>query len=464
MKKLLLSLLFISALANAQSISIVSIPTEVKQGDTFNVTFEYTATVAGMYELQFIPMNADGQPVWGQGNKAFLNGAISTNATATQVTVAVTIPNDITLSADLPSPAVGWGLFGKITDGSADVAYLSPYPAVNVVAANGGGETATGTIAMVDFPTEVAQGATFNVTIEYTSNVTGTYELQFIPMNADGQPVWELGNKAFASDAIAVNASATQVTVPLTIPSDITLSTNLESPAVAWGIFGKIANDSGDIAYLSPYPTVNVVESAAVTAMGTISIVNFPTEVAQGATFDVTFEYTSNVTGMYELQFIPMNADGQPVWEQGSKAFASEAIAISASAAQVTVSMTIPGDITLSANLESPAVAWGLFGKTTDGTNDVAYLSPYPQTNVVATLSLRNNVFDTNTIFYNSSRKTLEINIENINAKSLQIYDFTGKNVMAIQNANLSSSIDVSSLSNGIYIVRSESKFFKFVK
>ena len=462
MKKLLLSLFFITAFVNAQSISIVTIPTEVKQGDTFDVTFEYTATSAGMYELQFIPMNSEGQPVWELGNKAFVSNAISINASATQVTVPITIPNDITISADLTSPAVAWGLFGKITDGSADVAYLSPYPTVNVVASGGGeGEAAAGTIAVVNIPTEVAKGATFDVTFEYTSNVTGVYELQFIPMNSEGQPVWELGNKAFVSNAISVNATATQVTVPITIPDDITISADLTSPAVAWGLFGKIANDSGDIAYLSPYPQVNVVGESTTTPSGTIAIVNFPSVIAKGSTFDVTFEYTSNVTGMYELQFIPMNSEGQPVWDLGNKAFVSNEISVNASATQVTVPMTIPDDITLTADLTSPAVAWGLFGKIVNDSGDIAYLSPYPQANVVATLSLRNNVFDSKTIFYNSSQKTLEINIEKIDAKTLEIFDITGKNVM---NIKINSSIDVSSLSDGMYIVRSKFKHFKFIK
>jgi hypothetical protein len=464
MKKLLLSLFFITAFVNAQSISIVTIPTEVKQGDTFNVTFEYTANKAGMYELQFIPLNSEGQPVWAQGNKAFLNGAISVSESATQVTVPITIPNDITLSADLSSPAVGWGLFGKITDGSIDVAYLSPYPTVNVVTSGGSTATPSGTITMVNIPTEVAKGATFDVTFEYTSNVTGVYELQFIPMNSEGQPVWALENKAFVSNAISINATATQVTVSITIPDDITLTADLANPAIAWGLFGKIANDSGDIAYLSPYPQVNVVGVSTTTPSGTISIVNFPSTVAKGSTFDVIFEYTSNVTGMYELQFIPMNSEGQPVWNLGNKAFVSDEISVNATATQVTVAITIPDDITLTADLTSPAVAWGLFGKTTDGNADVAYLSPYPQTNVVATLALRNNIFDSKTIFYNSSHKTLEINIEKIDAKSLEIYDVTGKNVMNIKNATINSSIDVSSLSSGIYIVRSKLKHFKFIK
>jgi hypothetical protein len=340
MRKFLLLFLFITALANAQSISIVSIPTEVKQGDTFNVTFEYTATVAGMYELQFIPMNADGQPVWAQPNKAFLNGAISVNATATPVTVSITLPSDITLPADLPSPAVGWGLFGKITDGSADVAYLSPYPTVNVVGNSGSGEVSTGSMTVTNFPTEVARGSTFSATFEYTANFVGVYELQFIPMNADGQPVWSLGNKAFISNPISVNATATPVTVDITIPEDTALSTELESPAVAWGLFAKIADSNGD----------------------------------------------------------------------------------------------------------------------------VAYASPYPQTTVSAVLSTDNVVFDTKTLFYNSIKNSLEINTNNIDAKTLQIYNIRGQVVMNIKDITKTASVDVSFLTSGVYIVRSKSKYLKFIK
>jgi membrane-bound inhibitor of C-type lysozyme len=340
MKKILLLFLFITALTNAQTISIVSIPTEVKQGDTFDVTFEYTATVDGMYELQFIPMGDDGQPVWSQPNVAFLNGPISVNATATPITVSISLPNDIALPGDLPSPAVGWGLFGKITDGSADVAYLSPYPAVNVVANSGTGEVSTGTISVTSFPTEVARGSTFSATFEYTANFVGTYELQFIPMGTDGQPVWSLGNKAFVSNPIAVNESATSVTVDITIPDDIALSSELESPAVAWGLFAKIADSNGD----------------------------------------------------------------------------------------------------------------------------VAYAAPYPQTTVSAVLSTKDIVFDTKTLFYNSNTKSLEINTNKINAKSLQIYNIRGQLVMNVKDASKTSSLDVSSLTSGVYFVRSKSKYLKFLK
>ncbi|WP_299059147.1 T9SS type A sorting domain-containing protein [uncultured Polaribacter sp.] len=477
MKKLLLLFLFFTAFANAQSgsISIVSIPTEANPGQTFDVTFEYTSDVVGTYELQFVPLGADDQPIWGQ-NVTYTNEPTAINETAAQVTVSITLPEDITLTADLTSPAVSWGLFGKIAGSAGDIAYLGPYPKVNVIAAgsgggNGGGEVVTpaGTIAFTTLPTDLAKGATFDVTFEYTSNVTGVYELQFIPMGEDGQPVWSMENKAFASAPIAVNETATPVTVSMSIPDDITLTTDLASPAVAWGLFGKIANSSGDIAYAPSYPLVNVTETGSgggevVNPAGTISILSFPTELAKGATFDVTFEYTSNVTGVYELQFIPMGEDGQPVWSMENKAFASAPIAVNETATPITVSMSIPDDITLTADLESPAVAWGLFGKITDGTNDIEYISPYPQANVVATLSLKNNVFDANTIFYNSTAKTLEINTENMEAKSLQIYNISGKNVLNISNAKNSSRIDVSSLAKGIYIVKSEAKYFKFLK
>lgn len=322
---------------------------------------------------------------------------------------------------------------------------------------------AQNSISIVSIPTEVNQGATFDVVFEYTSDAVGTYELQFIPMNADGQPVWDMGNVAFVSEPIAVNATATQVTASVTIPSDITLTTNLTSPAVAWGLFAKLTGNSET--FLSPYPTVNVIAGEVVTdPTGTIAIADFPTEVARGSTFDITFEYTANFVGTYELQLIPMGDDGQPVWSMSNAFFASDAIAVNADATQVTVPITIPDDITLSTGLEAPAVAWGLFGKLADSNGDVAYLSPYPQTTVSATLSVRNNVFDTKTIFYNSSLNSLEINTNKIEAKTLQIYSITGKMVMNIKDAKLSSSVDVSSLSKGIYFVRSESKFLKFIK
>jgi len=322
---------------------------------------------------------------------------------------------------------------------------------------------AQNSITIVSIPTEVEQGATFDVTFEYTSDAVGTYELQFYPMDADGQPVWSMGNQAYVSGEIAVNATAAQVTASVTIPGGITLTADLTAPAVSWGVFGKIASSSE--VYLSSYPTVNVVagQTSGEASAGTISMVSFPTEVAKGSTFNVTFEYTSNFVGNYELQFIPMTSEGQPVWGQ-DKAFASDAIAVNASATQVTVPITLPDDITLSVDLASPAVAWGLFGKIADANADVAYLSPYPQTNVVTTLSVINYIFDKTTIFYNSSKNTLEVNLDKITAKSLQIYDMTGKMIMDIKDAKITSSIDVSSLSEGMYIVRSESKFLKFLK
>lgn len=326
---------------------------------------------------------------------------------------------------------------------------------------------AQNSITIKSIPEEVTPGETINVIFEYTSATTGGYELQVIPLNADGQPVWG-ENRTFNNGAIGVNATATEVSVSITIPENITLTADLQSPSVSWGLFGKITDGSSDTAYLSPYPTINIVASgsgggSSENSVGTISIVNFPSEVAKGTTIDVTFEYTSNFDGTYELQFIPMNADGQPVWGQ-DKAFSSDKITVNATATPITVSMAIPDDTTLSANLQSPAVAWGLFGKLADANGDVAYLSPYPQTNVVATLGIRNNIFDTNTIFYNSSFKTLEINTQNIDAKNLYIYNVTGKRVMTITDVNTKPSISVSSLASGMYIVRSESKYFRFIK
>lgn len=322
---------------------------------------------------------------------------------------------------------------------------------------------AQNSISIVTIPTEVNQGATFDITFEYTSATAGMYELQFIPMNAEGQPVWSMGNAFFVSNPISATAAATSVTASITLPADIALTSTLTSPAVAWGVFGKITDGTADTAYLSPYPLVSVIagETSGEASAGSIAITNFPSEVSLGSTFDVTFEYTSNFVGTYELQFMPMDADGQPVWSLGNSFFASAPIAINATATQITVPVTIPNDIALSSNLESPAVAWGLFGKIADDKADVAYLSPYPQTSVVATLGVRNTIFDSKTIFYNSSQNTLEINLDKITATSLQIYDLTGKIVL---ESEVNSSIDVSSLSSGIYIVKSQNKFLKFIK
>jgi len=323
---------------------------------------------------------------------------------------------------------------------------------------------AQNSISIVAIPPQTTQGATFDLVFEYTSETSGNYEIQLMPLNAEGQPVWSMPNSFYASAAIPATSTASQITLPIVVPASITLAANLASPAVAWGIFGKLTDGSADTAYLATYPTIVINPSSTEAPAATIAIVNFPSEVAQGSTFDVTFEYTSNFVGVYEIQFIPIGADGQPVWAMGNSFFASDAIAVNATATAVTVPVTIPGDIALSANLESPAVAWGLFGKIANDSEDVAYLSPYPQTSVVATLNTNDNIFDTKTLFYNSRQNTLEINLNNISAKALQIYDVTGKVVMDIKDANVTSSVDVSSLSNGMYIVRSESKYLKFVK
>lgn len=323
---------------------------------------------------------------------------------------------------------------------------------------------AQNSISTVAIPPQAQQGGTFDFVFKYTSETAGKYEIQLMPLGEDGQPVWSMPNAFYSSEAIAAASTATEVTVSVKVPASITLPENLSAPAVAWGIFGKLTDGSADTAFLPSYPKINIVGNGTEAPAATIAIVNFPTEVAQGSTFDVTFEYTSNFVGVYEIQFVPIGADGQPVWAMGNSFFASEAIAVNATATAVTVPVSIPNDITLSANLESPAVAWGLFGKIANDSEDVAYLSPYPQTSVVATLNTNDNIFDTKTLFYNSRQNTLEINLNNISAKALQIYDVTGKVVMDIKDANVTSSVDVSSLSNGMYIVRSESKYLKFVK
>lgn len=326
---------------------------------------------------------------------------------------------------------------------------------------------AQNTISIKSMPQQAAPGETITVVFEYTSATAGGYELQIIPLKDDGQPVWG-ENKTFNNGAISVNGTATEVSVSITIPEDITLSADLQSPAVSWGLFGKLSDGSSDTAYLSPYPTITIANGdngggSNVTPAGSISIVTFPKEVARGSTIDVTFEYTSNVAGTYELQFISMNSEGQPVWGT-EKAFLSDAIAVNESATSVNVQITIPEDILLSSELQSPAVAWGLFGKLATSAGDFAYLSPYPQTTVSAVLNTKEVVFDANTLFYNSRNNLLEINTNKIDARSLQIFDMRGQLVMNIKDISNTSSIDVSFLTTGIYFVRSKSKYLKFLK
>ncbi len=72
--------------------------------------------------------------------------------------------------------------------------------------------------------------------------------------------------------------------------------------------------------------------------------------------------------------------------------------------------------------------------------------------------------FDSQEIFYNRISQTLEINKNLISSDSLQVFDITGKLVAGIQNTQQTNNISLSDLSKGMYIVRSDKKFLKFIR
>jgi hypothetical protein len=200
--------------------------------------------------------------------------------------------------------------------------------------------------------------------------------------------------------------------------------------------------------------------------------------VEEGTT--LSFEITYSADAVYSTQFQLFSSKGTPgnIFSLGGQTGLSPQntsfmTAVGSGQTQM-IDIVIPSAFPLSSTLVSPFKYW-IFGKiaipaavtpTHPADNDDTYFNPYPVVIIVAKGTLGVRLLDkinSNEMFVSSSSKSLVVNTANVTANSAKVYDMTGRVVSTINNLKGASSVDLSGLNKGVYVLKADNnKSIKF--
>jgi Secretion system C-terminal sorting domain len=194
--------------------------------------------------------------------------------------------------------------------------------------------------------------------------------------------------------------------------------------------------------------------------------------VEQGGTITLNFTYTADGAYATQFQIFETSGSASNLFDAGdangspggitvdNTAFVSEiGIGLSGS-----VDLVVPATFGLSVDLVSPKI-YRMFGKLS-ATGGDTYFNPYPVVTVVEAGTLGVRILDkvsANEMFVNSASKSLEVNTANVKVNKAIVYDMTGRVVSTINNLKGVSSIDLSGLNKGVYVLKADNnKSIKF--
>lgn len=190
-----------------------------------------------------------------------------------------------------------------------------------------------------------------------------------------------------------------------------------------------------------------------------ISSFTAPSQAALNTNASVTINYNADVEGQYQFQVFPKNPDNSINFGAGGTSIFAGGILPAAPTGGVFTSS--PTDLYVAPNFMLGDYIW--FIKITVG--GVDYFTASNQlVSIVATLSTNSFSIDSNELFINHKLKSLEINNIKLGSKSASIYDITGKKALDSIKLNDNTSVDISNLQTGVYVlVTNDNRRLKFV-
>ena len=205
--------------------------------------------------------------------------------------------------------------------------------------------------------------------------------------------------------------------------------------------------------------TATLVATSFGYAQNTMTAVDFPTSVALGSTQTVKFNYTASEAGTCEIQIVPLDANGNTVYN-GAMSYQT-GIPLPAAATTtlftttVSIASAIPQSFKDAGYTSYIWFAWIKVGGATTYLQSTQYVS------FTGGLGLESFV-NPSEMYVNKATKSLVVNKSGV-YESASVYDVTGKTVMNIKLTN-ASNVDLSKLTTGVYIlVTNDNKKIKFM-
>ncbi|WP_366182862.1 T9SS type A sorting domain-containing protein [Flavobacterium ovatum] len=187
-----------------------------------------------------------------------------------------------------------------------------------------------------------------------------------------------------------------------------------------------------------------------------------PANAEQGSTITASFNYTADAAGTCQMQLFKTDSSGNIDYSAGTDVYFEGPITAAATSTLKSETFTIPANLPLSSSLP-PGVVYKWFFKIEVPVGTPFY-SANPTTTIVAPGTLSTKSFNKNglKVFYNAKTKNLVF--YDVEKSAMSIYDVRGSSVMGLNTISPNNSIDVSSLSNGLYFLKNNNgTVYKFV-
>ncbi|MHA7060064.1 T9SS type A sorting domain-containing protein [Aquimarina sp. M1] len=259
-------------------------------------------------------------------------------------------------------------------------------------------------------------------------------------------------------------------TVTLTIPANFPVSSSLSG--TEYRIFGKLSSEANpdatsDVTWdtAGAYPLITVANPPYSITYDSAN----PVTVAAGESITLNYTYTASMDVVTQFQI--WEADTPSIFGGSTASDTSVIVTPTVTAGTnvaTTVTLDIPSNFPTSASLSG--TKYYIFGKLSseanpDADSDATWDSAgeYPEITVSETLSIDDNNFNKETLYFNNRTSSLVLG-ETYNSKSIRIYNTIGKQILDLADISDTKNIDLSGLPKGLYIARSDSKFLKFIR
>lgn len=321
-------------------------------------------------------------------------------------------------------------------------------------------------------PTTVEIGESVTVTYEYTLAANATdqqIKIGFNEVNSSGGYVGN-GDAAY-SGGLGIGATTGTVSGSMTFTV-----TKPESASLAAGnkyVYDISIQENGGSYQTYASATESGTEITVNPASGVINAISvtntLPTTAAQGEMFDVNLDYSANQEAIIQVGICSQgSSDNSSEWGDFAwlKDYYVNIPAATTGTEQTTVTIEVPTNAALSSTFTGYKRYRILINLLDPSYNTIAtantVIDPFTITAALNTTDANANGI---AIYPNPVSSSLNINPQLLQANTIWIHDLMGRTVSLLKNTKSLTSVDVSQLSSGIYILKTDNKKqFKFIK
>lgn len=330
----------------------------------------------------------------------------------------------------------------------------------------------TDAIALQDgysLPTTAEQGEGVPILYEYTIADDGNakqLKISITEYGPDGTSyIGDLGAQYIPVDP-TTELQTGNTTV--TLPGDITLSSETDN-IYKWTV---AIQDQSTFGIYDQVADVELNVIAATSAVNEIKLqegYTLPSTVVPGEVYDIMYEYTaaddSNENKQIKISITEYSEGGGYQGENGADQYFPIATVPVSEFEQVTYSFTVPAELANSSEIGTNYYRWSLIIQ--EGSGSYPTLASIPTTDVTVSenAGLANINADGIVVYPNPVVDQLFIDNQRLGASSLVIYDIAGRAVHKMVDLDQMASVDVASLTKGIYFLVTDTKQqLKFIK